>query len=57
MAGAAFILRDVAESDEKENEGRTNAGAKAPFRARQEMVILCTLARLSISWVVLISHE
>ena len=32
VAGAAFILRDVAESDEKENEGRTNAGAKAPFR-------------------------
>ena len=32
VAGAAFILRDVAESDEKENEGRTNAGAKASFR-------------------------
>ena len=32
VAGAAFILRDVAESDEKENEGRPNAGAKASFR-------------------------
>ena len=29
VAGAAVILHDVAESDEKENEGRTNAGPAA----------------------------
>jgi len=37
VAGAAFILRDVAESDEKENEGRTNAGPSARSKGSFQM--------------------
>ena len=46
VAGAAFILRDVAESDEKENEGRTNAGPSARSKGSFQMRFSVTFHHL-----------